>query len=147
MNKKENNWKYKIGDRIVDDKRDLTIIEQIYLNDNKGYKVKYYKYKCNKCGFDCGEYYDSKDGEYKNEKWIIEYGLYSEKRGCSCCCGNSNIVVKGINDIATTNPELVKYFIDINDAYKYTYSSNKRVLLKYIIYIKMVLVAQNVQMV
>ena len=130
MNKKENNWKYKIGDRIVDDKRDLTIIEQIYLNDNKGYKVKYYKYKCNKCGFDCGEYYDSKDGEYKNEKWIIEYGLYSEKRGCSCCCGNSNIVVKGINDIATTNPELVKYFIDINDAYKYTYSSNKRVLLK-----------------
>ena len=44
MNKKENNWKYKIGDRIVDDKRDLTIIEQIYLNDNKGYKVKYYSY-------------------------------------------------------------------------------------------------------
>ena len=30
MNKKENNWKYKIGDRIVDDKRDLTIIECFY---------------------------------------------------------------------------------------------------------------------
>ena len=44
MSKKEINWKYNIGDRIVDDKRDLTIIEQIYLNDNKGYKVKYYKF-------------------------------------------------------------------------------------------------------
>ena len=43
MNKKENNWKYKIGDRIVDDKRDLTRIEKIYVNDDKGYKVKYYK--------------------------------------------------------------------------------------------------------
>ena len=58
MSKKEINWKYNIGDRIVDDKRDLTITEQIYLNNNKGDKVKYYKYKCNKCGFDCGEHFD-----------------------------------------------------------------------------------------
>ena len=32
MNKKENNWKYKIGDRIVDDKRDLTIINTNAIN-------------------------------------------------------------------------------------------------------------------
>ena len=124
------NWKYEMGQRIIDSKRDLTIIDRKIVKNKKGYNRKYYRYKCNKCGFDCGEYYDSKDGEYKNEKWIIEDGLYSGKSGCACCCGNSNIVVKGINDIATTNPELVKYFIDINDAYKYTYGSDKYVKLK-----------------
>ena len=126
MNKKENNWKYKIGDRIVDDKRDLTITEQIYLNNNKGDKVKYYKYKCNKCGFDCGEHFD-KFKSFKINKYIMEYDL-NNKKGCSCC--SNNITVKGINDIYTTHPDLVKYFVNKEDAYKYTAKSNQKVLCK-----------------
>lgn len=38
--------------------------------------------------------------------------------GCPVCAGVR--VVKGINDIATTNPDIVQYFKNTEDAYKYT---------------------------
>ena len=48
--------------------------------------------------------------------------------GCSCC--NGAIVVPGINDIATTDPWMIKYLVDPEDAYKYTRSSAKKVKVK-----------------
>ena len=88
-------FKYKIGQTFKDDKRDITIID-IETRRNKEKNQKWYKYKCNKCGW--------------NEGWIEETKLI-DKRGCSCCRGFT--VVKGINDVATSNPNVVKYFVDI----------------------------------
>lgn len=114
---KSDSFNIKIGTHIVDNKRNLTIIDREYRRKTKknGYvqKEKWYKYHCNKCGW--------KDG------WIQEYNL-SNNRGCSCCRGFT--IIKGINDIATTNPELVKYFVDTEDTYKYTYGSGRKVLCK-----------------
>ena len=46
--------------------------------------------------------------------------------GCRCpVCVNKKII-PGINDIATTRPDLVKYFLDPNDAYKYSEMSGKK---------------------
>ena len=44
--------------------------------------------------------------------------------GCPVCKGK--VVVKGINDIATFRPDLVKYYDDINDAYSSTLNSSKK---------------------
>lgn len=46
-------------------------------------------------------------------------------------CGNfPKMVVTGINDIATTDPWMIPYFYDIEDAYTHTKRSSKKVYLK-----------------
>lgn len=86
---------------------------------------KYYKYKCNKCGFDCGEHY--KNGEYKEELWAEEFHLI-EGNGCSCCVGK--VVVKNINDLWTTNSLLAQQLVNPNEGYKITRNHSKKILLK-----------------
>ena len=121
---KKINWKYEIGNKIIDYKedgtlkRDLTVIDRKAENKKRinkylasGYQmstIKYYKYRCNICGWDGG--------------WMEERHLYHGKQGCSCCRGLT--VVKGINDIATTNPDLVKYFKNQNEAFLYSAHSD-----------------------
>lgn len=105
-------FKFNIGDKFKDDKKDLIIIDREYRTTKKNHNEKWYKYKCNKCGW--------------SEGWISEYKI--EARGCSCCCGRT--VVKGINDISTTAPWMVKFFSNKNDAYKYTCGSNKKIKTK-----------------
>lgn len=112
MSKKEINWKYNIGDRIVDDKRDIEIIFAGEYKDKNGYIRKGYKYKCNKCG---------------NTDYIRSYLIDETK--CNACMKSPRKIVKGINDIATTNPEMVKYFVDIEDCYNTTIKSDKKFLM------------------
>ena len=50
--------------------------------------------------------------------------------GCSCCGKGNQITIKGINDIATTHPWMIKYFINVEDSYNYTYSSRERINFK-----------------
>lgn len=50
--------------------------------------------------------------------------------GVRCGVCKNKIVIRGINDIATTNSELIDYFVNKDEAYKYSYSSNKKVLVK-----------------
>lgn len=136
-------FKLEIGQRIIDYnedgsiKRDLTIVDRKYIQEEQTDKLgrksiankKYYKYNCNLCGFDCGEHY--KKGKYQEELWIIESSLLREQAsGCACCCNPSRIAVKGINDIATTHPYLIKYFANIEDSYKYLYGSSEKILVK-----------------
>ena len=129
LNEYTNEFKIEIGQTFKDDKRNLTIIAREYKKDKKGKQLKYYKYKCNNCNFECGQYWNSKTKCYENEYWISEYSLIKGS-GCACCSDSPQIVVKGINDIATTNPELAKYFVNKEDTYKYNKSSNKKVLTK-----------------
>ena len=111
-----NDFKYEIGQNLKDEKKDFIIIDRKYEKDKNGHNIKLYRYKCNKCGYDKG--------------WTRESCLSKNNRGCPCCCKSPRLVEKGINDIATTHPYLVKYFVNIEDTYKYTYSSNKNVLMK-----------------
>ena len=114
--------KLNIGDTIIDDKRNLTIIDVFYVKKLRktkskksgyGYKNKiYYLVHCNKCG-----------AEYE-----IEQGnLIGRKDNCPCCSGKRVFV--GINDIATTHPELIIYFKDKEKAKEYTAGSNKKELM------------------
>lgn len=113
-------WEYNIGDRICDLHRDITIIDRKIIEEkNSHISKKCYKYKCNKCGYDCGEYY--KHGKYYPEYWANEDYL---NRNCGCyCCSSTQIVVPGINDIPTTDPWMIPYFQCGNQEAK-LYSSN-----------------------
>ena len=44
-------------------------------------------------------------------------------------CANQ-IVLKGFNDIATTHPQYIKYFVNTEDAYTHTHGSNDKVEMK-----------------
>lgn len=106
---------YDVGDRIKDEKRDITLTRIRRRNGRIEYQ-----YKCNICNYACGEGY--KSGEYITEYWLDKFHLEYGSQ-CLCCC--NRCVVKGINDLHTTNPELEKYFFDKSDMYKYTKGSGK----------------------
>ena len=109
-------FKFEIGQIFKDEKRDLVIIDRKKEVTTKkakkcksGYTVfdlKLYKYKCIKCG---------------NEEWVTESNM--EKQGCNCCSGKK--VVKGINDIATTDPWMIPYFKNKEDVYTHSSCSGK----------------------
>ena len=124
---KTSDYKFEIGSRIKDEKRDLTIIDtkNIYKNDRN---FKSYKYHCNICNFDCGNHWSIANNCHKDELWISEIDLIKGK-GCSCC--SSHIVVSGINDIPTTAPWMVDYFQGGEEEAKlYTSNSGKKILHK-----------------
>ena len=75
---------------------------------------KYVQYLCLICG-------------YKGE---IRIDSLNSGSGCPVCCPTAQKVVKGINDIATTHPHLVKYFVNKEDTYKYNSGSHKKVEIK-----------------
>lgn len=112
---KTTDYKYNIGDII----NNMLILEQKRLKySNKknrhGKQVyeKAYKYKCLKCSY-IGENFETR-----------------LSTGVSCQCCTNRIIQKGINDIATTHPHLVKYFVNIEDTYKCSYGINKKYLMK-----------------
>ena len=113
LGKYTKNFKIETGSTFKNNKRDMVITDRKYKKDNHNADRKYYKYTCNNCGWDKG--------------WIDEYSLL-RGQGCSCCTNQT--VVKGINDLNTTAPELVKYLVNKEDAYKYTKCSNKKVYVK-----------------
>ncbi|WP_252251327.1 hypothetical protein [Clostridium sp. VAP52] len=105
-------FKVEIGQIFKDNKRDLTIIDREYRKEKNGTdKRKWYKYKCNKCGW--------------SEGWMIE-SLLLRNQNCSCC--ESRTVVEGINDIPTTAPWMVKYFQGgYDEAKQYTKGSGQKI--------------------
>lgn len=102
-------FKIEIGESFKDEKRDLVITDREYRIDKKGQNQKYYRYTCNKCGW--------------TEGWILESALI---KGVNCACCTNQVVVKGINDITTTAPWMMKW-ISEEDAKKYTKGSGKKV--------------------
>ena len=100
---------YNIGDKV----NGYEIIEQTrtYYKNNK-YGVRSYTCKC------------LKDGYIKKD--VIESNLLKGS-GCPLCSGR--VIVKGINDLATTKPEILKYIVNKEDGFKYGKSSNKKVLM------------------
>lgn len=96
---------YNIGDVI----NNMEIIEQTCATRNNGHHFKAYNVKCLKC------------------KGVSPKTEYQLKNGSGCGICTNRIVVRGINDIATTHPYLIKYFKNKEDAYTITYSSSKKI--------------------
>lgn len=105
-------FKIELGKVFTNRKRNLVIIDREYRINAKNEKIKWYKYKCNVCNA---------------ELWMRE-GDVLGGNGCGCCRGL--VVIKDINSIYKTNPNLIKYFVDINDAYTNTAGSHNQVLCK-----------------
>lgn len=114
LNIKTNDFKIEIGTIFKDNKRDLIITDREYRLNSNNINIKYYKYKCNKCGY--------------SEGWILEGDIFTQGNGCGCCAGK--VVVPGINDISTTAPWMIKYLADPEDAYKYSKYSDKKIEVK-----------------
>lgn len=130
INKGKVNYKYNIGDRLINDKRDLTIIDIKTINtknkDGSNRINKYYKYKCNKCGFDGGVHWSIFNRKYVNGYWILENSLHSGV-GCSCCGGQPKIVVEHINSIVTKDSWMIPIINNLEFCKTHTSSSSDKI--------------------
>ena len=97
-------YKYNI-DEIINDQ---IILDRFIKYNKKGEIERWYKIKCSKCGYIT-----------KRKQCRIE------KVSCGVCI--KSFVVSGYNDIATTNPELIKYFVNKEDSTKYSIGSHNKV--------------------
>lgn len=105
-------FKVEIGQEFIDDNRNIKIIGRKMKKDNGGITRKMYNYHCNVCNWDDG--------------WIDESHLL-HGIGCSCCA--KTVIVPYVNDVYTTNPELVKYFKYEEDTHKTTACSKKKFMM------------------
>ena len=109
-------FKIDIDSFFIDKNRDLKIIDREYRKKKHGTSVvsdKWYKYHCNKCGWD--------------EGWILESNL-KKGQGCSCC--SNRTAVLGINTIWDTDRWMVDLGVSEEDAKKYTAQSNRKIKVK-----------------
>lgn len=99
---------YDIGDVIKDKYLVLDRTRKIFYKKDK-HPVRTYVLKC------------IKDNHIFE---IPEYMIKKQDELCPLC--SSNVLVSGINDIATLKPELIKFLVDKNDAYKYMANTNQK---------------------
>ena len=107
----DHDYKYQIGDKVLVSSGFIKILKQIRIKQKEG-SEKGYIYQCLK---------DDYIGK------LSECNI-NNKRGCPVC--DNHLIITGINDIATTHPYLVKYFVNINDAKEVSFGSDKKVKLK-----------------
>ena len=99
--------------------------DMIILNETRprGTKEDPFICYCGKCG-----------GTFACETSSINSGYYHKLQNpdkvdwCPVC--DRRIIIKGINDVGSEHPELIKYFANEEDAYKYASMSNQYVKLK-----------------
>lgn len=109
----EPNYFYNVGDIV----RDLLILERFQKKrkTNVGSGVVNQKtYRC-KCLID-GYVFDTSESDLK------------DGHGCPVC--SSKIVIKGINDVATTDSELLEFFVNKEDAYTHSRCSEYKALVR-----------------
>ena len=99
------NFKYNIGDIV----NGYKILSQERTKKKNGKTYRSYNVEC------------IKDG-YKNN--VSETGL---ERGDGCPVCNNKVIMRGVNDMWTTNPELARLLADPTDGYKYARCSQKSV--------------------
>lgn len=57
--------------------------------------------------------------------YVISCAAFTRGNRCPVCSNKK--IIKGINDIATTHPHIVKYFVNKEDTYNYSHGSTKKV--------------------
>lgn len=97
-------FKYNIGDIV----NNLKILNYFKKKEQTTIR-KYYRVRCLIDGYE----FDA----YENN--------LSKGFGCPVC--SNKIVVKGVNDIATTKPDVAKYFLNVEDTYTHTMRSGDKV--------------------
>ena len=95
-------FKYDIGYEFGKSNNKMVIIDR-YKKEGKKYRA-----KCLKCSY---------------EKELKESRV-KRNEGCPVCLNQK--IIKGVNDMWTTNPELAILLVDQNDGYKYSKSSSKK---------------------
>lgn len=124
-------FKIEIGTMFEDYNRNIIILDrkkESRISKGKKRTDKLYRYKCNKCGYDCGAAIDRKTREYISDYWTEESNLLRGKSGCACCSVPAHVVVPHINSVLVTNPEVVAFFEGgKNEAEKYTFCSEDRI--------------------
>lgn len=76
-----------------------------------------------------------KTQEYLDYKCIID-GYIGKSRishlleGVQCPVCSNKVVIPGVNDIATTHPDYIKYFLNKGDTIKYSYGCNDKISIK-----------------
>ena len=121
LNKVTKNFKFKIGDEIKGEGRDIVIIDREYRerkhsNGKSIINEKWYKYRCNKCRFPDGSFF---------ENWILEGNLL-KGIGCSCCSGHKATL--GINTIWDTDRWMCNLGLSVEDAKTHTRGSGDKVI-------------------
>lgn len=101
----DNKFLYDIGD-VVNGQFLILEREHKKLFPSSKYKTKTYKCKCLCDGY----IFESSEHNLKHMK------------KCAVCTGH--VVIKGVNDIATKRPEIVKFLKNKDDAYKYSAKSS-----------------------
>lgn len=118
---------YEIGITIKTKDVDLKIIDiKKERNVKNGKLNSYYRYKCNKCGFDCGEHYYKE--ELRQEYWV-EKRTFNKNPHCICCGSKqSRIVVPNINSIVATDAWMIPFFQGgYDEAKKYRRTFTKKI--------------------
>lgn len=124
---KQKDFVYTIGERIIDNYRNLEIIDVKQEND-----IIYYNICCHQCGFDGQQHipiYRNKSKQIKEKFWISQTSL-KDGVGCPCCGKKQMVVVRNINDLYTTHPHIANLLVNKDDGFKYTYGSIDKVKIK-----------------
>lgn len=112
-------YKYNVEDIIYTNNSSIKVLEQIRIKREKIHngtkEIVYEKGYLVKCLKDSYEFE------------ILESSV-TRSYGCPVC--SNHRVVKGINDVATTHPEIAKYFENVEETYTTTYSSGKKKRMK-----------------
>lgn len=103
-------YKYDVDDLIEDGKRKLKILQRTKLWNN-GY-ISAYKVRCLNCGYE----------------WTTRQTALQNGAGCNCC--RNKIVVDGINSIADTDEWMVPWFVNQEEAHRYSYGSSEHIMAK-----------------
>lgn len=61
---------------------------------------------------------------------MFEKSPYSLLKGCTCPICSNRKVIKGSNDVGTTHPHILKYLVNIEDAYRLHINSREKVKVK-----------------
>ena len=107
-NKRFSSFKFKIGDIVKDEKRNFEILDT-FRAKKSGHMYKWYKYKCNKCGY-VGE--------------MVEPSMYKNKNGCPSCAGR---IVTPMNCIWNTQRWMCDLGVSEEDAKTHTKGSHDKV--------------------
>lgn len=93
--------------------------EECEASGRKYFSGKYGVYKCKHCG---------------TEKIICRSHFKTRLTACPKGCNGTNrctyITIKGVDDLATTHPHLVDYFVNKEEVYKFKAHSNRKVELR-----------------
>lgn len=127
MANKQKYQSYEIGDIVKLDDYDMEIIDMKKERTKKSGQLKSYcRYKCHRCGFDCGEHYCKE--ELKKEYWVEKH-TFNKNPHCICCDSwNSMVVVPHINSIVVTDKWMIPFFQGgYDEAKKYRRTFTKKI--------------------